>query len=156
MMRFKPSRLTVWLLERLALDNEPLVGDLLEESRARPSRVWLWREVLYAALTRARHVKPDVRPLRIVDVRPPVTTKTRVADSRGPAKRVDLSGGPVPGVGGLSVVALASLLTVVSPQMWWLAICCGLVGFSMGVALAILRRREGLRVAGNRLLVASP
>ena len=121
MRRSRPQQLAIWLLERLTADREPLIGDLVEELRTRPSHLRLW----------------------------PVEIQTRVGPSRGPAKSINLSGGPVPGVGGLSVVALAALLTLVSPQIWWLAVCCALVGLVLGVALAILRRREGLKVTGD-------
>ena len=121
MRRSRPQQLAIWLLERLTADREPLIGDLVEELRTRPSHLRLW----------------------------PVEIQPRVGPSRGPAKSINLSGGPVPGVGGLSVVALAALLTLVSPQIWWLAVCCALVGLVLGVALAILRRREGLKVTGD-------
>ena len=121
MRRSRPQQLAIWLLERLTADREPLIGDLVEELRTRPSHLRLW----------------------------PVEIQPRVGPSRGPAKSINLSGGPVPGVGGLSVVALAALLTLVSPQIWWLAVCCALVSLVLGVALAILRRREGLKVTGD-------
>ena len=121
MRRSRRQQLAIWLLERLTADREPLIGDLVEELRTRPSHLRLW----------------------------PVEIQPRVGPSRGPAKSINLSGGPVPGVGGLSVVALAALVTLLSPQIWWVAVCCALVGLVLGVALAILRRREGLRVTGN-------
>ena len=149
MRRSRPQQLAIWLLERLTADREPLIGDLVEELRTRPSHLRLWREVLFAMLNRSRENTLDVRLLKISEARSPVEIQPRVGPSRGPAKSINLSGGPVPGVGGLSVVALAALLTLVSPQIWWLAVCCALVGLVLGVALAILRRREGLRVTGD-------
>ena len=149
MRRSRPQQLAIWLLEHLAGGREPLIGDVVQELRTRPSRVWLWREVLFAMLNRSRENTLDVRLLKISEARSPVEIQRRVGPSRRPAKSINLSGGPVPGVGGLSVVALAALLTVVSPQIWWLAVCCALVGVVLGVALAILRRREGLRVTDD-------
>ncbi len=58
----RPTRLAIALLEQLVPGNDPLAGDLLEEWRER-SDAWLWRQVLFAVLTRT-----------IVDVR----TKPRV------------------------------------------------------------------------------
>ena len=149
MRRSRPKHLAIWLLERVIAGNEPLIGDLEEELRMRPSRLWVWREVFFAMLDRSREHTPDVRLLKLSDTRFPMATPAGVATSHRPAKTINLSGGPVPGVGGLSVVALASLLTLVSPQVWWLAVCCTLVGLVFGVALAILRRREGLTVTGH-------
>ena len=40
------------LLQQLLGDNEPLVGDLLEECPHR-SRAWFWRQVMFAVLARA-------------------------------------------------------------------------------------------------------
>jgi hypothetical protein len=48
----QPSRIAFFLLERLVPDNEPLTGDLREESRERPA-TWLWRQVLFAVLGHA-------------------------------------------------------------------------------------------------------
>jgi hypothetical protein len=53
----QPSRIAFFLLERLVPDNEPLTGDLREESRDR-SATWLWRQVLFAVLG---HVMVRVR-----------------------------------------------------------------------------------------------
>jgi len=48
----RPPWLAVALLQRLFGNNEPLVGDLVEECPHR-SRSWFWRQVLFAVLTRA-------------------------------------------------------------------------------------------------------
>ena len=45
-----PPSLPLALLERCVPGNEPLVGDLLEQWRAR-SAAWLWRQVLFAVLS---------------------------------------------------------------------------------------------------------
>ena len=42
----------VALLQQLLGDNEPLVGDLVEECANRPN-AWFWRQVVYAVLARA-------------------------------------------------------------------------------------------------------
>jgi hypothetical protein len=49
----RPPWLAVAALHLLVGDNEPLVGDLLEEWPQR-SRAWFWRQVTFAALARAR------------------------------------------------------------------------------------------------------
>jgi hypothetical protein len=46
----QPPRLALALLERCVPDNEPLVGDLLED-RLKRSDAWFWRQVVFALLS---------------------------------------------------------------------------------------------------------
>lgn len=48
----RPTWLEVSLLHQLLGNNEPLVGDLVEECPHR-SRSWFWRQILFAVLARA-------------------------------------------------------------------------------------------------------
>jgi hypothetical protein len=47
MTALQPPRVATWLLERSDVD-EPLIGDLVERYKRRPSRLWYWRQVLFA------------------------------------------------------------------------------------------------------------
>jgi len=133
MKNVQPPRLAVALLNRFLPDNEPLVGDLLEEFAVRKSRVWLWRQVVLALLMDAFRNRVEVRPLKLVD-RPPLEVKR--PDIRPWTRTVNLTGSPLPGVGGLSLVILVTLMTIVSPQLWCLV---------LGLALVLMRRHTGLR-----------
>jgi hypothetical protein len=50
-----PSRLAIWLVERFGprLDANALTGDLIEQSHAGRSSLWLWKEALLAIAARA-------------------------------------------------------------------------------------------------------
>lgn len=54
---------------------------------------------------------------------------------------INMSGIPVAGVGGLGLVAVAVLMTVVIPQAWWLMLF-GAVGALLGVAMVMVRRNR--------------
>ena len=140
----QPSRLAVALLNRMLPDNEPLVGDLLEEFAVRRSRLWLWRQVVGALRMHAFQNRLEVRPLRLVD-RSPVEIM-RPWTPRTP----NLSGSPLPGIGGLSVVILVTLMTTVSQQVWWVVLLTVLAGLVFGLALVLMRRQMGLRTDGDR------
>jgi hypothetical protein len=141
-------RLAVALLNRFLPDNEPLVGDLLEEFAARKSRVWLWRQVVLALLMGSFHKRIDVRPLRLVD-HPPVEITRPDIRPWTQARTVNLTGSPLPGVGGLSLIILVGLMTIMSPQVWWVMLLAILAGVVFGLGLVLVRRRTGLRTADN-------
>ncbi len=92
MRRSRPQQLAIWLLERLTADREPLIGDLVEELRTRPSHLRLWREVLFAMRNRSRENTLDVRLLKISEATSPVETQWRVGASHGPAKSTWVQG----------------------------------------------------------------
>ena len=54
--------------------------------------------------------------------------------------RINLSGGPVPGIGGLSIVALVFHVALVSPQFLWLPVFGLIAGSLVGAALFARRR----------------
>jgi hypothetical protein len=141
-----PPRLAVALLNRFLPDNEPLVGDLLEEFAVRESRVWLWRQVVLALLMGSFRSRVEVRPLKLVD-RPPLEITKPDIRPWTRTRTINLTGSPLPGVGGLSLIILGTLMTVVSPQVWWLVLLTILAGIVLGFALVLLRRRTGLRTA---------
>jgi hypothetical protein len=148
MKNVQPPRLAVALLNRFLPDNEPLVGDLLEEFAAGKCHVWLWRQVILALLMGSFRRRVDVRPLRLVDhspvaiVRPDIRPWSRT-------RTVNLTGSPLPGVGGLSLIIFGTLMTIVSPQVWWVVLLTILSGVVLGFALVLLRRRTGLGTADS-------
>lgn len=46
----KPPVSATWLLERCSV-RESVIGDLVERYQRRPSRIWYWRQVLFAIVT---------------------------------------------------------------------------------------------------------
>jgi hypothetical protein len=146
MKNVQPPRLAVALLNCFLPDNEPLVGDLLEEFAVRRSRLWLWHQVVCALRMGAFRNRLEVRPLKLVD-RSPVEVTRRLNRRR----TFNLSASPLPGIGGLSVVILVTLMTTVSPQVWWVVLLTILAGLVLGLALVLMRRQMGLRTAdGDR------
>ena len=146
MKNVQPPRLAVALLNRFLPDNEPLVGDLLEEFAVRKSRVWLWRQVVLALLMDAFRNRVEVRPLKLVD-RPPLEVMRPDIRPWTRTRTVNLTGSPVPGVGGLSLIIFVGLMTVMSPQVWWVVLLTILAGVVFGLALVLMRRQTGLRTA---------
>ena len=117
--RARPPRLAVALLRRFLSDNEALAGDLLERFEVRQSRLSFWREVLAAIVIRALQQRDRDRPL---------------------PRHVNLTASPLPGIGGLGLVALGGLVTLVRPGMWWMFVPAVGGGVALGVALVLLRR----------------
>ena len=114
----RPPRLALHVLRALRVDDESLVGDIVEEYGSGRSRLWLWRQVLGAILgAPAAHRRTG--PLGLCDARF-AQSVLRPAPRR--ELRINLSGGPVPGIGGLSIVALVFHVALVSPQLLWLPV----------------------------------
>ena len=129
MTRAGPPRLAVALLRRFLPDNEALAGDLLERYEVTHSRLWFWREVLAAIVIRALQQRDRDRPL---------------------PRHVNLTASPLPGIGGLGLVALLVLVRVVSHGLlWWIALPAISGGVALGVTLVLLRRRRMLQGADN-------
>lgn len=135
----RPPRLALAVLDRLLPDSSPLAGDLTEEYERGRSRVWLWWQVLAAVGIAAFRRSDEIRPLRLVDLQP-VDAQQR---SRRLILRFDsvpLTGTNLPGIGGLTVVALAVLVTLLAPVLW-LALAGSIVaGVGLGVATIAWRR----------------
>lgn len=170
---FRPSRFALWVLRRCGVHNESLVGDLIEEYGARRSRLWLWRQVVGAILARPEPGS-HTGPLGIADAcivrsapgtgcreRPRIyvggdrgrTAPASREPARGRRPRIDLSGGPVPGVGGLTTLALVFQVTLVSPQLLWLPVFGLAVGSIVGLVLVARPRREPYRATSAAPLV---
>ena len=132
----RPPRLALYVLRTLGVDDESLAGDIVEEFGAGRSRLWLWRQVLGAILFRPQGA-PRTGPLGLCDARF-AQSVLRPTPRREP--RINLSGGPVPGIGGLSIVALVFHVALVSPQLLWLPVLGVAAGNLVGVALFVRRR----------------
>lgn len=142
MTRTDPPWLAVALLRRFVHDNEPLVGDLLEEFAVRRSRLWLWRQVLAAVAIRASQRREEGCPLGLHGhTLPHVDARTRPVQ---PPRHVNLSASPLPDSGGLGLVALGVLVAVVRPDVWWMAVPAVLGGVALGLTMVLLRRRAVL------------
>jgi hypothetical protein len=127
----RPPRLALALLQRLGAD-PALVGDLLEEFGRRRSRVWFWRQLIAALPVllsgRARQVQP-YRPTAI----------NLTAAPRGAA------------IGGMGLVACVVLVSVVAPQVWWVAALGLAGGIVLGTAM-VMAGRSRQPPAGRRNL----
>jgi hypothetical protein len=134
----KPS-LAIALLNRFVPDGEPLAGDLIEECAAGRSRAWLWYQVIAAIVMASVRRSGDPRPLRLVDGRPGYEPRDGSAALARP-RRVNLTASPLPGIGGLGLVVMATLVTVVMPQAWWLVVGAMAAGVVFGVVLIAIRR----------------
>ena len=97
----RPPRLALHVLRALRVDDESLVGDIVEEFGTRRSRLWLWRQVL-GAIVAGPEAHRRTGPLGLCDAR---FAQSVLRPTPRKEPRINLSGGPVPGIGGLSIVA---------------------------------------------------
>ena len=67
-----------------------------------------------------------------------------------PAPEISLSGSPAPGIGGLSIVTLAAVITVIGPEGWWLLAGANTAGLLLGAAMVWYRHGNGRRTDLNR------
>lgn len=136
----EPPRLALALLRRFAGDNEPLVGDLLETFARRPSRWWFWRQTVLAVLIRVFSRRGEERPLVLVERTP--FDQLPLAARATPVRRINLTASPIHGVGGLGLLALAIIVTLVRPHAWWIFLLTVVGGVVVGTAMVIIRRRR--------------
>jgi len=134
-------RIALALLERFVPDSTPLAGDLVEEFERRRSRGWVWRQVLVAVATRWFTRPDEIRPLRLVDLQP-VDAQRRTALRRHWTP-VNLAASPLPGIGGLGLVILTLLMTLVQPGAWWMLAASVAAGVLLGVILIARHRTAG-------------
>jgi hypothetical protein len=132
----RPPRLAVRLLQWLQAD-PMLVGDLLEEFDRRQSRWWMWRQVLASVpllvLGRARETRAHRR-----------ASINLSASPRGSA------------IGGTGLLALAVLLAIVAPQIWWIAALAIAGGLVLGGALILVSRRRSFHESGDSTALFRP
>lgn len=136
-----PPRLAMAVLERLLPGSAPLAGDLTEEFERGRSRIWLWWQVLTAIGFAAFRQSDEIRPLRLAELQP-VDAQQR---SRRLILRFDsvpLTGTNLPGIGGLTVVALAVLVTLLAPVVWLALVGSMLAGIALGLVLIARERRR--------------
>ncbi|HET7697181.1 MAG TPA: hypothetical protein VFK57_15825 [Vicinamibacterales bacterium] len=137
----QPPRVALALLERLVPDSAALAGDLIEEYGRRPSRVRVWREVLTAIAAAGFERSDEIRPLRLVDLQPSdAIDRTRRLTLGGAP--VNLTGSPVAGAGGLTLIGLVVLMTFFMPAAWWLIAAAAGAGLVLGVVMIVMRRRR--------------
>lgn len=137
----QPPRLALAVLECLVPDSSSLAGDLTEEFHRRQSRGWLWWQVIAAVAIAAFNRPDEIRPLRLVDLQPTdaLERSRRMSLRSGP---INLTASPLYGVGGLGLVALALLVTVVLPAAWWILLASIFGGIVLGVAMIARHRRK--------------
>jgi hypothetical protein len=140
MTRSDPPRLPLALLERFVPDSAPLAGDLIEDFQRRRSAAWLWWQVLTAIASAAVERPAEIRPLRLVDLQPAdALERSRRMSIR--FRSVNLSASPLPDAGGLGLLVLALLVTVVVPQAWWALLASALAGILLGILLIAIHAR---------------
>ena len=134
----KPPRLAEALLGRLALDNEPLAGDIVEEFRRRNSRFWLWRQLIAALVVQALYAPHPPVALNLTPTDPVVAEwlmwRRLTSDKK---KQVSLTGSGVEGIGGLTMVILGFMMSTVIPAIWWFVVG----GIGAGVLLGVVKLR---------------
>jgi hypothetical protein len=134
MTRRHAPRLALALLEHFVPDNDALAGDLLEDFERRQSSGWFWWQVLTAIAMACVERPAEIRPLRLVELQPSDAQERsrRLGLSSGP---VNLSASPLSGVGGLGLLVLAVLVSLVVPGAWWLLLGSTLAGVLVGAVL---------------------
>jgi hypothetical protein len=135
-------RFAIALLERFVPDSDPLVGDLVEDFERRHSIGWFWWQALtaIAAASLSSDRPVDIRPLRLVELQPvDAIERSRRMDLR--FRAINLSASPLSGVGGLGLVALTFLVTIVSPRAWWVVLASSLAGLLVGLGIIAMHSK---------------
>ncbi len=143
----KPPRLAEALLGRLALDNEPLAGDIIEEFRRRNSRLWLWRQLIAALVMQALYAPHPPVALNLTPTDPVVAEWLMWKRLDQEREAVSLTGSGVEGIGGLTMVILGFMMSTVIPAIWWFVV--GGIGAGLVLGIVKLRSRR-LRVSTRR------
>lgn len=139
-MNAAPSRPALALLNRLALDNEPLAGDLAEEFQRRQSSLWLWRQLLWALAVQALYAPHPPVSLKLQPF-DPIVAEWLMEKRLHKRRQVNLTGSPVEGIGGLTMVILGFMMTSVIPAIWWFVMGGIVAGLACGLALVAFQRQ---------------
>jgi hypothetical protein len=150
MTRRRAPRTPIALLEWLVPDSAPLAGDLVEEFDRRQSVAWLWWQVLTAIAALFVEPSVEIRPLRLMDEQP-IDAMERTRQWNRRFRNINLSASPVPGVGGLGLLALCVLVTLVMPGAWWGLLGSTVAGVALGFALIARRDPSSAAAAAPRL-----
>lgn len=143
MTRNAPPRLAQSLLSRFLPDDDPLIGDLVEEFSAGRSRIWFWRQTGSALVAAWHRPRAGVRPLNLVagpGRLDPDPTPLWPERSGGPLAY--LSASPVTGIGSLGILAVIILITVVVPQIWFLVGLSLVAGAGLGTLMTVRTMRR--------------
>lgn len=140
MTRRPAPRLPIALLEWVVPSSGPLAGDLVEEFDRRQSVAWLWWQVIAAIAALLFEQPVEIRPLHLVDGQP-LDAMERTRDWNRRFRNVNLSASPIPGVGGLGLLVLCVLVTMVMPGAWWGLAGSTIAGIAFGVWLIVSRDR---------------
>lgn len=137
----QPPRLALALLEHLVPDSAPLAGDLIEEFESGQSRRWVWWQVC-TAIWISLFREPDViRPITLVDLQPSdALERSRKLTLR--FRPVNLTASPLYGVGGLGLVFLSLLVSLVVPGAWLVIFASMLAGVALGILMIARHRRS--------------
>ena len=137
MTRLHPPKLANVLLQRLALDNEPLAGDLVEEFHRRQSRFWLWRQLIVALVMQALYAPHPPVSLNLTPV-DPIVAEWLMSKRLDKKKQVSLTGSGIEGIGGLTMVILGFMTSMVLPAIWWFVVG----GIGAGIVLGVVKLRS--------------
>ena len=151
MTRTDPPRLAVALLSRFLPNDDPLAGDLLERYTTTGSRLWLWREVVMAILLRGFARRDREHPLGLGE--PSALPMEEPSPPLAPFRVERLAASPVPGVGGLGLIALGVLMVLFLSDVWVLMVMAVAGGTVVAVTIGVLRRRADHRFQAS---VAGP
>jgi hypothetical protein len=141
----QPPRLALALLSWLVPENDPLIGDLVEEFDRRRSHVWFWRQTIAALVLARRSSRRQLTTVRLTDKALPL----RYEELRMPIK---LSASPFPIAGGLGIASLGVVVAIYRPGMWWFVVGAVAGGLVLGVVKVALARRRFRRDPGAFLL----
>lgn len=132
-------RLPLALLGWCVPGSAALAGDLIEEFRSRQSVPWLYWQVLGAIWIEFSTRPEIIRPLTLVDLQP----ADAIERSRRMSLRfrpVNMTATPVYGAGGLGLVMLSMLMTLVVPAVWLVLAASMLAGVGLGVIMIVVHR----------------
>ncbi|HJQ63761.1 MAG TPA: hypothetical protein VJ834_12945 [Burkholderiales bacterium] len=136
----QPHRLAMALINRLALDNEALAGDLLEEFRSGRSQLWLWSQLACAFARQTFYAPHPPVALNLTPI-DPVVAEWLMEKRLYKRRTVHLTGTQVEGIGGLTMVILGFMVTSVIPAIWWFVLGGLVAGVVCGVAMVNIQKQ---------------